>query len=240
MHVFYYPDLITGPAILPEPEARHGIKSLRLRRGDIIGITDGCGTFAKAEISDDAVQHCAFRVIDQHTETHPSGPMLHIAISPLQQQERFEWFLEKATELGVAVITPVLCERTVRPGVRTDRMQKIIISAMKQSGRSWLPRLNDPVPFMEFFRQTAPSQRFIAHCMEEAKEELVTLMEAGKDTVILIGPEGDFTPSEVRYALENHFLPVSLGPATLRAETAGIASCCIFRFVQLPATKSTT
>lgn len=240
MHVFYYPDLLRGPAVLPESEARHGIKVLRLRRGDLIGITDGGGTFAKAEILDDAVQHCAFRVIDRHTDDRPASPILHIAISPLQQQERFEWFLEKATELGGAIFTPLLCERTVRPRVRTDRMKRIIISAMKQSGRSWLPTLNNPVPFWEFFHQDLPSQRFMAHCMKEEKEELVTLMEAGKDTVILIGPEGDFTPSEVRYAIENHFLPVSLGPATLRTETAGIASCCIFRFVQLPVTKSTT
>lgn len=240
MHVFYYPDLTTGPAILPEQEARHGIKVLRLRRGDVIGISDGCGTFAKAEILDDEVQHCVFRVLEQHTKTNPDGPVLHIAISPLQQQERFEWFLEKATELGITIITPILCERTVRSKVRYDRMQKIIVSALKQSGRSWLPRLNNPVAFMEFIRQPLPSQRFIAHCMDEVKEDMVTLMEAGKDTVILIGPEGDFTPSEVRHAIENQFLPVSLGPATLRTETAGIASCCVFRFVQLPATKSTT
>ncbi|HQK37099.1 MAG TPA: RsmE family RNA methyltransferase [Bacteroidales bacterium] len=238
MHVFYYPDLINGPPVLPETEARHGIKVLRLRRGNLIGITDGHGTFVKAEIVDDEVQNCVFRIIEQHTDARPAGPILHIAVSPLQQQDRFEWFVEKATELGVNIITPLLCERTVRPGVRTDRMQKIIISAMKQSARAWLPMLNEPVPFSEFVTRNLPMQRFIAHCMEEKKEDLFTSLEAGKDTVILIGPEGDFTLSEVQYAMEHHFLPVSMGSARLRTETAGIAACCMFQFVQTPATKS--
>ncbi|NMB73128.1 MAG: 16S rRNA (uracil(1498)-N(3))-methyltransferase [Bacteroidales bacterium] len=238
MHVFYYPDLINGPPVLPETEARHGIKVLRLRRGNLIGITDGHGTFVKAEIVDDEVQNCVFRIIEQHTDARPVGPILHIAVSPLQQQERFEWFVEKATELGVNIITPLLCERTVRPGVRTDRMQKIIISAMKQSARAWLPMLNEPVPFSEFVSRNLPMQRFIAHCMEERKEDLFTSLEAGKDTVILIGPEGDFTLSEVQYAMEHLFLPVSMGSARLRTETAGIAACCMFQFVQTPATKS--
>jgi 16S rRNA (uracil1498-N3)-methyltransferase len=238
MHVFYYPDLVDGPSVLPEPEARHGIRVLRLRRGDVIGITDGRGTFAKAEIVENDVQNCVFRVIEQLTDVNQSRPKLHIAISPLQQLERFEWFLEKATEIGIHSITPLICERTIRPSIRAERMQKIIVSAMKQSAGVWLPKFNEPVPFREFILQPMPLQRFIPHCLNQVRQDLTALLVPHTDTVVLIGPEGDFTSSEIEMAVQNHFLPVSLGPSRLRTETAGLVVCCAFLMAQLPARKS--
>lgn len=238
MHVFYYPDLLSGPPVLPESEAYHGIRVLRLHKGDMIGITDGLGSFVKAELLDNDITNCMFRILEKHTDDGTLRPKLHVGISPLQHQDRFEWFLEKATELGVDIVTPLLCERTVRPRIKTERMQRIIISAMKQSAGCWLPELRQPLSFRDFFEQQMPEQRFIAHCMDDTRAEFAAVINTEKDAVILIGPEGDFTSAEIEQAISNKFLPVSLGNQRFRTETAGIVACCVFRISQDPRKKS--
>jgi 16S rRNA (uracil1498-N3)-methyltransferase len=148
-----------------------------------------------------------------------------LAVAPTKMNERFEWFLEKATEIGIHEITPIICEHSERKAIKTDRFQKIIESAMKQSLHYYLPKLNEPLPFKDFLKTQNSGQLFIAHCEETSKKSLKSELKPNENITILIGPEGDFSVKEIQLAIENNFIPVSLGNTRLRTETAAVVAC---------------
>lgn len=224
MHVFYAPDIQTNPE-LPEEEAVHAIRVLRLQTGDEVTLTDGKGNFYRAEISTATHKHCLVNV----QKTLPQAPLweghLHIAIAPTKNMDRTEWFAEKATEIGFDELTFLNCRYSERKVIKTERIHKILVSAIKQSLKARLPQLNEMTDFNRFIRQPFTGQKFIAHCYEGEKQLLKDCLQRGEDALVLIGPEGDFSEEEVQEALAHGFRPISLGPSRLRTETAALVAC---------------
>lgn len=220
--LFYTRQIENGLAILDEEESRHLLAVLRRQPGDRLLLTDGKGFFYDAELTEAGKKQAAASILAATSAPPERSGRLHIGIAPTKNIERFEWFLEKATEIGVDEITPLRCRHSERDTVRHDRLEKILVSAMKQSMRAWLPKLNPLTPVGEVVRRAAEAQRRIAWCAEPPLEHLKNTLKTGKDTLILIGPEGDFAPEEVELAMQNGFLGVSLGAARLRTETAGV------------------
>ena len=230
--MFYTPHISTSP-FLPEEESQHAIKVLRLQAGDRIELIDGKGGYYKAEIVFPHHKRCEVQILEKQTEFQKRPHHLHIAIAPTKNIERLEWFAEKATEIGIDEITPVICRFSERKIIKHDRLEKILISAMKQSLKAWLPKLNEQCTFDEFLKRTDPGQRFIAHCHdEETKKLLSSLYIPQQNVTILIGPEGDFSPEEVEKALKTGFIPISLGESRLRTETAGVVACCMVNLLE--------
>lgn len=225
MHVFYTPDISTR-AELPAEEARHCVRVLRLTQGDEITLTDGKGYFYKADITAADGKRCTV-AIKETTFQDPVWPChLHIAVAPVKNMDRNEWFAEKATEIGFDELTFLNCRFSERKTINAERIEKILISAMKQSLKARLPKLNEMTNFDRFVRRDFPGQKFIAHCYEEEKPLLKNVIRKGEDALVLIGPEGDFSPEEVEKALANGFTPISLGTSRLRTETAALVACC--------------
>lgn len=220
---FYTPELREKEITLDEDTSKHITGVLRMKAGEIILLTDGIGTKAHAIITDDHRKRCVVRVDSVETEAAKT-PTVCIAISLIKNNARFEWFLEKATEIGVSEIIPLLCERTERQSFRHDRMQAILISAMLQSQQCWLPQLHEPTSFNKVVEMDY-ANKFIAHCLPQQKQFLYEVLKkfAG-NRIILIGPEGDFTEGEIEQALKQKFLPVTLGNTRLRTETAGLVA----------------
>ncbi|GAA4747247.1 RsmE family RNA methyltransferase [Flavisolibacter ginsenosidimutans] len=214
---------------LDEDTSKHMIGVLRMAKGEEVLLTDGKGKKARAEIIDDNRKRCAVQVQSIETEEE-SRPNVSIAISIIKNSSRFEWFLEKATEIGVNEIVPLLCERTEKEKFRYDRMQGILSSAMLQSQQTWLPVLHQPTAFNEAVKSSSQEQKFIAHCLPEKKQQLSSVIPH-PSSLILIGPEGDFTEKEISLALENNFLPVALGGTRLRTETAGIVAATLLKIL---------
>ena len=217
---------------LDEDNSRHIIQVLRMKPGEPLQLTDGKGHLLEGEILDDHKKKC--RVLIRRTvEASPPEKKITIAISPVKNATRFEWFLEKATEIGVSAIIPLLCERTERASLRTDRLRNILVSAMLQSQQVWLPELSEPASFSQVVRSGDPygGGRYIGHLLEapRATASLATLRNDGavSPALILIGPEGDFTQKEVEEALAAGFIPVSLGHNRLRTETAGVVAATL-------------
>ena len=222
--IFYAPD-IEKDNRLPEEESQHAVKVLRLKEGDEIEIVDGKGRFYHAEITFPHAKRCEVRLFSVEEDFHPQPVHLHIAIAPTKNMDRLEWFAEKVTEIGVGEITPLLCEHSERKVLKLERLEKILVSAMKQSKKAYLPKLNDLKKFSDFLKETSRGSRYIAHCYEEDKRVLVKDYAPGSDALVMIGPEGDFSEKEVAMALEAGFVPVSLGESRLRTETAGVVAC---------------
>ncbi len=203
-----------------------------MKKGDRLKLTDGKGNILTTVIEEDHKKHCRVRIETTGFEEKPLRSVA-IGISLLKNANRFEWFLEKATEMGVNEIIPLLCERTEKDRFRRDRLQAILVSAMLQSQQCWLPLLHEPIAYELLFRQEEvahTAQKFIAHCIADQKANLGDLVnEALPSQIILIGPEGDFTQEEVDLALRHHFIPVALGNTRLRAETAGIVAAAILK-----------
>lgn len=229
--LFYCPKIENGFAQLDEEESRHLLSVLRRKVGDRLQLTDGQGFFYEAEISETGKRHALARIISKKAAPPERPARLHIALAPTKQIERFEWFLEKAVEIGVDEITPLLCQRSERDTIRTDRLEKILISAMKQSLRARLPKLNELTRFQKFATIAAEAQKRIAWCSGVPLPHLKTTLSADQNTVIAIGPEGDFSPEEVALALQNGFTEVSLGAARLRTETAGVLAVSVFNLL---------
>ncbi|MBT2163235.1 16S rRNA (uracil(1498)-N(3))-methyltransferase [Zobellia barbeyronii] len=226
MQLFYNPDLDKSISqfTFSQEESRHIVKVLRKKEGDILHITNGKGYIFESEILLADQKRCKAQIVStakKHAKTH----WLHIVVAPTKNNDRFEWFLEKATEIGVNEITPIFCERSERKVIKKERLDKVIQSAMKQSLRSYLPKLNDAISFKDFMEQEQNGLLFIAHCEEEEKVDLKRRVAPDKDITILIGPEGDFSQNEISSAYEKGFLPVSLGEYRLRTETAAIVAC---------------
>ena len=222
--MFYCPS-IQMSATLSEEESQHAVRVLRLQTGDELELVDGAGGYYKAVISNPHPKHCEFVIKETFTEFGKRDYRLHIAIAPTKNIERLEWFIEKCTEIGIDEITPVICRFSERKIIKPERLEKIIVSAAKQSLKAYFPILNPMCSFRDFIQQTTVSQKFIAHCYEQDKQLLQQVYQKSSDAVILIGPEGDFSPEEVQAAIQHQFHPVSLGSSRLRTETAGIAAC---------------
>lgn len=222
---FYAPSLHAGSLTLDEDTSKHITGVLRMKNGAALMLTDGKGTRAEAVIVDGHRKHC---VVTIPAITNDRSPLqsVSIAISPVKNNARFEWFLEKATEIGVQQIIPLICERTIREKFRHDRMNNILISAMLQSQQSFLPQLTKPMLFADVLAMEQVKNRLIAHCLPHQKE-LLQQVPLQQSNIILIGPEGDFTEPEISTALSKGFKPVSLGATRLRTETAGIAAAVL-------------
>jgi 16S rRNA (uracil1498-N3)-methyltransferase len=198
-----------------------------MRRGDDIHFTDGAGNMYEGIITEDDPLNMEVSVTGVTKNAGKRQYRLHVAISPLKNDDRLEWFIEKAVELGIDEITPLICSRTEKKRIRKERLEGLILSAMKQSVKAYLPLLNEPVQFTEFIHKEHTGRRLMACCdTQQERKAITTAVGPGKDVLILIGPEGDFTDDEVKLASDAGFLPVHVGSSRLRTETAGVAACC--------------
>jgi 16S rRNA (uracil1498-N3)-methyltransferase len=229
VQLFFTTHIEAGFARLDEEESRHLLQVLRRQVGDPLRLTDGRGRFYDGEIAEAGKRYALVRILREHLVPPERPARLHVAIAPTKQIERFEWFLEKATEIGIDEITPLLCRRSERAQIRLDRLEKIALSAMKQSLRAFLPRLNQLTRFDDFMAQAAAAQKYLAWCSETPLPHLKDRLAAAgiADTVIALGPEGDFAPEEVVLAEKSGFSGVSLGAARLRTETAGLVAVMV-------------
>ena len=228
---FYEPLIATGMTqfTLSETSSKHCVQVLRMDVGEQIDITNGQGGLFHATIQV-AHKKNAVVTITASTQTDPPKQKLQLGISLLKNAVRLEWLFEKATEIGVTSITPLVCERTIHERFKTDRMQQIIQSAMIQSQQTWLPVLSEPMPLLQFITKSSANQKLIAHC-EPLHKTSIQSIEPSNDLMLLIGPEGDFAPSEIEAAIAKEFMPIDLGPTRLRTETAGIfALSCLKNF----------
>jgi len=224
MSLFYVPNLSAGK-VLPEEESQHAVKVLRLQVGDAIEVVDGIGGFYNARITNPHAKHCGFEITEALLEFGKRDYKLHIAIAPTKNIERLEWFIEKATEIGIDEITPLICRFSERKIIKPERLDKIIVSAAKQSKKAYFPKLNPLCSFDELMKNHQATQKFIAHCYEEDKKLLQAECTKSSNVLILVGPEGDFSKEEVQKAMSIGFIPVSLGNSRLRTETAGVVAC---------------
>ena len=224
MLLFYAPDIATNLQ-LPDTEAHHCLKVLRMKQGDTIRLTDGKGYFYDAEIAEISPKRCVVNLL----ETIPQPPLwkgkIEIALAPTKNADRIEWFVEKATEIGIDKISFLRCRFSERKEMSAERIVKIMISAMKQSEKAQLPVLQTIIGFKDFIKQDFNGQKFIAHCYEEEKKLLAQAYRKNENALILIGPEGDFSEEEVSLAKESGFIPISLGNSRLRTETAALTVC---------------
>ena len=209
--------------ILSAEESKHATKVLRKKEGDILNFTDGKGNFYKAEITFADTRKCRLKIVSSEQKEKQHNYHLHIAIAPTKNMDRFEWFLEKATEIGIDEITPIICSRSERKIIKTERCNKILLSAMKQSLKFHLPKLNEAISLIDFLKNNMDGAKYIAHCEKSNKLELKN-EKLEEKTLILIGPEGDFSATEIEMTLKNNFKAVSLGTSRLRTETAGIVA----------------
>jgi 16S rRNA (uracil1498-N3)-methyltransferase len=215
--------------LLSAEESKHCIKVLRHKNGDVINVIDGKGNFYEAEITDANPQTCSAKIIRKKPPREPKPYNLHLAISPTKNADRIEWMLEKCTEFGVDEFSFIICKRTEKTGVKTERLKKIAESAIKQSIQAMLPVINEAQSFKDFVtKQQSASSKYIAHCAEDDKTELKDAVLKVKN-LILIGPEGDFTEDEIKLAADNHFKPLSLGNTRLRTETAGLYAAAAYK-----------
>lgn len=224
MHVFYTPEIRIKPE-LPEEEAQHCIRVLRLQQGDEICLTDGKGFFYKALIEAVAGKRCLVHIRETVRQEPQWNGYLHIAMAPTKNMDRTEWFAEKATEIGLNELTFLNCRFSERKVIKTERIEKILVSAIKQSLKATLPVLNEMVDFNKFIEKDFQGQKFIAHCYEGEKPLLRDVLRKGENALVLVGPEGDFSQEEVEKAVAKGFVPVSLGKSRLRTETAALAAC---------------
>ncbi len=226
MQLFYSPGIKETDRSFQfsKEESKHIVKVLRKRLKDRLFITDGEGMLYEGEITEANPKQCTVAIL-KGTRSYPDRHYLHMVVAPTKMNDRYEWFLEKATEIGVHEITPIICERSERKSLKMDRMERVVEAAMKQSLQTYKPKLNTPVSFEKFIALPPRGKPFIAHCEPLARHELKRRVMADRDLTILVGPEGDFSSTEIKKALKNGYVPVSLGKNRLRTETAAIVAC---------------
>lgn len=227
MQLFYHPDISEKDQqiVFPRDESKHIVKVLRKKEGELLNVTNGKGFLFETELLLITPQQCVAKVIRVKTEAAPPY-YLHLAVAPTKMNDRYEFFLEKATEIGVQEITPVICDHSERKVVKLERFERVLQTAMKQSLHWSIPRLNIPVTVSKFIETPLEGNKYIAHCEDEhEKRSLKSQLKPGKRATILIGPEGDFSSEEIQCALKNGWIPVSLGNSRLRTETAAIVAC---------------
>ncbi|MFL5729724.1 MAG: 16S rRNA (uracil(1498)-N(3))-methyltransferase [Cytophagaceae bacterium] len=231
MQLFYLPEIAEGGRQLSEEESMHCVRVLRMKEGDEISIVDGQGGFYTAAIVKADPKKCLFEIMQSNQEFGKRDYSIHMAIAPTKNADRLEWFVEKAVELGVDQISLIRTEHSERKHTNTERLKKIAISAMKQSVKAYLPVIHEVQPLKEFVAHTMESQKFVAHLEAGEKKHLKDALRPGGDYCVMIGPEGDFSPAEIGFALKSNFIPVTLGESRLRTETAGIAACHILNLI---------
>ena len=231
MHIFYTPDINSDTYLLSEEESKHCIKVLRLQKGSLLFLVDGKGGFYEAIVEDPQPKRTKLKILRNQQNYGQRNHNLHIAIAPTKSIERIEWFLEKATEIGIDEITPIICDRSERKEVKIERLNKVITSAVKQSIKAYHPILNEPIRFNDFILKSQSSQKFIAHCVDSKKGSLKEHIKLNSDYLVLIGPEGDFSPQEISLAIDHGFVPVSFGESRLRTETAALEACFEINFL---------
>lgn len=217
--IFYCPEIRQTPQ-LPEQESQHCAKVLRMKEGERLTVTDGKGYFYDCTLLQAHAKHCLFSIDAEHAKPKSWHPYIHIAFAPTKNMDRNEWFVEKATEIGIDRFTPLACRFSERKEIKTERLQKIAIAAMKQSQQAVLPEIDEMMRFSDFISRPFQGQKFIAHCYNSEKKLLAQQYKKDENVLILIGPEGDFSEEEVAEAIENGFQPISLGENRLRTETA--------------------
>jgi len=232
MQLFFNPDISenTTQFTFEREESKHIVKVLRKNIGDTLYITNGKGWLFIAEISMPNINKCTAKIISQKQQPKRDYN-LHLAVAPTKINDRYEWFLEKATEIGIDSITPIICDHSERKVIKPERFQRILQSAMKQSLNCYLPKLNDAISFKDFINLDFEGDLFIAHCEETDRKSLKQQLNPKTDITILIGPEGDFSVKEITEALKNNFIPVTLGETRLRTETAAIVACHSVAFI---------
>ena len=226
MQLFYNSELnaSTETFNFSKDESRHIVKVLRKATGDLLKITNGKGWIFEAEVVIPNHNKCVVSILNS-TFDPPKDYSVHLVVAPTKMNDRYEWFIEKATEIGVTKITPIICQNSERKLIKTERFEKILQSAMKQSLHSYLPILEPSIRVTDFIKIPQKGSTFIAHCADGEKSYFKNQLKAGESITILIGPEGDFSPQEIESALKHDYIPVSLGAARLRTETAGIVAC---------------
>jgi len=225
LHLFYIKNIDSNTITLNEEESKHCIRVLRLKKGSTIFITNGTGDLYETVIVNDNPKKCIIEAVSVKREFEKRDYHLHLAVAPTKNISRFEWFLEKATEIGIDQITPVICKHSERKTVNTGRLNRVITSAVKQSLKAYHPLLNEPIQFDTFIKQNNSVSKYIAFIDNSIKLTLKNIYQKGDDALILIGPEGDFNRDELQNAIKQKYTPISLGKNRLRTETAAIASC---------------
>lgn len=232
---FYVPDT-EKLTELPAEEANHAIKVLRLKEGDELMLMDGKGSFYRAEVTLVSNHHCMYRIVERQPQQHQWEGRVHLAIAPTKMNDRIEWMAEKATEVGIDELSFLNCQFSERRNLKTERIKKIVVAAVKQSHKAWMPVVNELEPFRQFFSRQSSGHRYIAHCYNEVPrvnlfDELCRL-DASEDALVLVGPEGDFSIDEVRYAVSQGFVSVDLGKSRLRTETAGLSAVMMMQLAK--------
>jgi 16S rRNA (uracil1498-N3)-methyltransferase len=236
MNLFYAPD-IAQTFTLPEEESQHCAKVLRMKAGERIHIIDGVGGLYEAEILESHPKRTQVTILSEQHEYGRRPFRLHLAVAPTKNIDRFEWFVEKATEIGFDELTPLCCRYSERKIIKPERIEKILVSAAKQSLKAYVPRLNPMTTFKDFINNssslTPHSSLFIAHCYDQPKQHLLHVCPSASDVVVMVGPEGDFSEEEVELALRNSFQAITLGESRLRTETAGVVACHLVTIANL-------
>jgi len=233
MQLFYNPNIIESSkeVIFDKEESRHIYKVLRKQEGDVLMLTNGKGFFFESKLVSTNPKQCIAE-INNSSKQPPLPYHLHLAVAPTKLNDRYEWFLEKATEIGITEITPLICDHSERKVIKPERYEKIIQSAMKQSLKAYLPQLNPAISFKDFVEKNHSEKNLlIAHCEDTKKESLKNIIHTGESSLILIGPEGDFSLSEIEMAINKHFKPITLGASRLRTETAAVVACHSVSFI---------
>lgn len=233
MHLFYTPDIAPSHPqyFLNEEESKHAVRVLRLEIGSEVQLIDGKGGLYTAQIKDAHPKRTILQITNVVTGYGKRNHYLHIAIAPTKNLDRLEWFLEKATEIGIDEISLIICQRSERKEAKTERLNKIITAAIKQSLKAYHPILNEPVALNKFLSQPFDGQKFIAHCEDSGKTSLSAELNTQSKYLILIGPEGDFSPAEIDSALHNGYKAITLGESRLRTETAALEACFEVNFL---------
>ena len=232
---FYVPDA-EKLTELPAEEANHAIKVLRLKEGDELMLMDGKGSFYRAEVTLVSNHHCMYRIVERQPQQPQWEGHVHLAIAPTKMNDRIEWMAEKATEVGIDELSFLNCQFSERRNLKTERIKKIVVAAVKQSHKAWMPIVNEMESFRQFISCQSSGHRYIAHCYNEVArvnlfDELCRL-DASEDALVLVGPEGDFSIDEVRYAVSQGFVSVDLGKSRLRTETAGLSAVMMMQLAK--------
>jgi 16S rRNA (uracil1498-N3)-methyltransferase len=233
---YFYDPGLSGS--LPEEEAKHVTRVLRMKEGDVINLMDGCGGFHEAEITTASNHRCLYRILSSNKQSRPWAGEIHLAVAPTKLNDRIEWLAEKATEIGWDRVSFLDCQFSERHNIKTERIEKIVVSATKQSHKAWLPKVEEMLSFKDFIKKFGnassddDTDRFICHCYEGEKPHLKNLVKKGRNCIVMIGPEGDFSVEEVALAEQYGFKPVTLGASRLRTETAALVAVHLMQLEQ--------
>lgn len=231
MQLFYTTEISENTATLNKNDSGHLIRVLRKKTGSLIDFTDGKGCLYSGIIEDPDPKKCRISITEIKKEFEKRDFYLHMAVAPTKNISRFEWFIEKATELGIDEISPIICKHSERTTIKHERMERIAIAAMKQSLKAYLPKINEAVSFKDLLQNSTEEKKFIAWINPEVTRQIDEVYDAGKSCLTVIGPEGDFSSEEVDQAKQRNFEPISLGKSRLRTETAAIAACHLVNFI---------